>query len=157
MKKGSPTVVSSVVSNQIGALDAEGSNAIAFSGTPIGTPRGCALQRRPTLTLGGSSQIGNTAMLVWNAQAGHPFGVWMSSGTTQVPVPPLGELRISIFPPDIFFELYATAVPASGQHVLPVAIPNDPGLIGITAHLQGYSGLGVRVQLSNLQSVSFLP
>lgn len=123
----------------------------------ISNPRSLAFGRRPTLATAASVPIGTSVTIDFLATQGEPLSVWYSAlSTPPLPVPSLGFLQLAILPAPLLAELYGATVPVSGVHTVSIPVPNDPMLVGTTIYLQGFAGFPSRLQLSNLQSITFM-
>ena len=127
----------------------------ATAPTFIGNVRSLAFGRSPTLNLPFTASIGSLQQISLAATGSAPFEVYLSTGATSVPVPPFGILGLNIAPPNVFAPLFGGVLPPSGLLSFPVAVPNDPGAIGLTLFFQAWSGFSSRVELSQTLPVTF--
>jgi hypothetical protein len=121
----------------------------------IGNPRSVAFDRRPTLTIPPTPSVGSTVPFLLDADEGHAFSVWLSTGFTAIPVPPLGIVELALWPPYLYAEIYSGNVPAGSRHGTVVTLPSSTALIGTSLHFQGFAGLSSRVRMTNRQTLTF--
>lgn len=120
--------------------------------------RGMAFLRSPALVFSTNTpSIGSPLTLQIEGSMGYWFTLWASTATVSaIPAPPFGYVGISIFPPDYFFEVFNTFVPPSGTLTVPMVVPPDPVLIGLSAHVQALAGF-YRLELTNTETITFMP
>lgn len=93
----------------------------------------------PALTLTGSSSIGQTANLDVDGEFGQSYVLFLGSGTANLNAPPYGVLLLD--PAALFVPLLTSNFGTfqNGQTV-PLPIPSDNALIGLTARFQAIVG-----------------
>lgn len=126
------------------------------SATTIPNPRSLAFVRSPTLIVNNLPSIGSTIPVITEARSSDILSMWVSSSPASIPAYPLGEIGISLLPPDVFGELYFTIVPPSGVHTINFVIPAAPSLSGLSITLQGIAGPFSRLQLTNPETITIL-
>ena len=122
--------------------------------------RGMSFFRGKTLVLSSNTpSIGSSFTIVISGDAGDIWSLWVSNtALPDIPVPPLGFLGISVFPPAAFLEFLSGFVPSTGDQVIPLSLPPNPGLIGLTVHLQAVVGAPLfRLALTNAETLTFQP
>lgn len=124
------------------------------AGTP-GAGGGAILNARfvsvlcgPAVSADGAAYRGGSLRVDDWGPAGASFGLFLSTGATSRPLPPMGTLRIG--PSPILAVLGLTPYPAGhGLHTSTVAVPNDAALAGIEIYWQSLAVQGTGAVLTN--------
>ncbi|MEQ8767796.1 MAG: VCBS repeat-containing protein [Planctomycetota bacterium] len=88
------------------------------------------------LTFLGHAQIGNGVALALDGAPGDTAFLWASLGTSSLQHPTFGWFHLSLTP--IFLTIASNVVtPANGELLFPLAIPNNPSLVGRDIRSQG--------------------
>ena len=110
----------------------------------------------PALTLDGVPVIGQSITIEIWGQVGQTYLLFFSLGTLCVPLPPFGKFQLD---PTQAFTLLLSKLMILGFDTVTGTIPNDPGLSGLTFHLQALIGHDIPNQdayFSNLLSITIL-
>ncbi len=93
----------------------------------------------PALQLSGSSSIGQNASLEIDGSYNEKYLLFLGSSPASIPFPPYGTLLLD--PSQVFVSLLSGAFATFQDRVtLPLPIPADPNLVGVTAQLQAIVG-----------------
>ncbi|MBL8767630.1 MAG: TIGR03790 family protein [Planctomycetes bacterium] len=114
----------------------------------------------PALKLGGSASIGQTANLDLNGDYADGYLVFLGAGTASLPAPPHGTFLLD--PNTLLVPFVSGAFGAFQDRLtLPLPLPPDANLIGLSAHFQGVFGDLVAgssaTQLTNRVTLTIAP
>ncbi len=91
------------------------------------------------LVFHGHCAIGNTVRLVVHDTPGHKAFLWISRGIARTNYSAFGWFYLD-WNMMLNFKVFNTTIPASGEVITSVPIPNNPGLVGTTFYFQGMTG-----------------
>jgi hypothetical protein len=84
------------------------------------------------------------------------LNVWVSVLPDAILVPPYGTIGISLATPGSYFELIPPfSLDSTGTYSVFIPIANDPVLLNATFYLQAIGGPSSRLQLSNVEVITF--
>ncbi len=93
----------------------------------------------PALQLSGSSSIGQNATLEIDGTYNEKYLLFLGSSLSNISYPPYGTLLLD--PSQVFVTLLSAPFATfQDRATLPLPIPADPNLVGLTAHLQAIVG-----------------
>jgi hypothetical protein len=123
----------------------------------LGSIRSIAFLEAPYLAVTPNPvPIGVGATFAARAGANEFMNVWVSLLPDFLPVPPFGDVGISIAPGVLVELIPAFTLNATGTLAFFFHVANDPILIGATFYLQAIGGPAGRLQLSNVAVVTFM-
>lgn len=100
----------------------------------VGTPKGLTFMRGPWLRMEGVPQIGATVDVYMAGTIDYTYRIaWSLSTTGGTLIPPIGMLYLGT-PYQVF--AYGT-IPANGEAMHPISIPNNPAIVGWNVYVQG--------------------
>jgi hypothetical protein len=122
----------------------------------ISNPRGLTWKRRPLLTVfGNPTPGGSLSFSTIGIQGDLALTYFSAQSIAPLLIAPYGELEIDLFTPGISQLLYVDFIPEYGASIVSFPVPNEPGLVGATAHFQSAIGKLDRIHISPPTSVTF--
>lgn len=122
----------------------------------IGSPRAVVFLKGPSARFDAVPlQLGQTATLRVEAAPVGSMAIFVGGIPTSIVIPPYGTLGFDLLPGTYFELLPMTPVGPTGGWTLPLAIPFDPSLLGVTLVMQGLSADPFATRLAPPQIVTF--
>ena len=102
--------------------------------------RGGNLGSDPKLNARGQFALGSSMDIIIHDASMHNAFLFLSLATNKLYSGRYGWFYIDMMPPFPLALLYNVSLGATGEYLLPVTVPNDPGLQGVTFYFQGVVG-----------------